>query len=86
MGKLPLNTRQDGGNIICWAPAVLEDIKAELAGSVHIRMEHLADEFDTGRLVGILFLEVHHQAECTIFERRVGRADYDGIPSISSVD
>lgn len=31
-----------------------------------------------------MFFEVHDQAECAIFERRVGGADDDGIPDISS--
>ena len=47
-------------------------------------MEHLADEFHARGLVGVLFFEVHDQAECAIFERRIGGADDDGIPNISS--
>jgi hypothetical protein len=47
-------------------------------------MEHLAYKFHTRGLVGVLFFEVHDQAECAIFERRVGGADDDGIPDISS--
>jgi hypothetical protein len=47
-------------------------------------MEHLADKLHTGRLVGVLFFEIHDQAECAIFERRVGGADDDGIPGIPS--
>jgi hypothetical protein len=43
-------------------------------------MEHLADEFNTRGLVGILFLEVHDQAECAILEGGVGGANDDGIP------
>jgi hypothetical protein len=43
-------------------------------------MEHLANKFDTWRLVGVLFLEMHDQAECTIFERGIGGANDDGIP------
>lgn len=82
----PLDTRQNGSHVICWAPSVLQDIEAELAGAVDIGVKHLADKFDAGRLVGVLFLEVHHQAEGSIFERRVGRADNDGIPIIPSVD
>ena len=47
-------------------------------------MEHLAYELHTRGLVGVLFFEVHDQAECPIFERGVGGADDDGIPDISS--
>lgn len=43
-------------------------------------MEHLTDELDTGRLVGILFLEMHDQTECAIFEGSISGADNDGIP------
>lgn len=43
-------------------------------------MEHLADELDCGRFVGILLLEVHHQPKCPILEGGVGRTDDDGVP------
>jgi hypothetical protein len=49
-------------------------------------MEHLANELDARGLVGILLLEVHHQAECTILEGSVGGADNDGIPVTSSAN
>jgi hypothetical protein len=49
-------------------------------------MEHLANELDTWRLVGVLFFKVHHQAECTILEGSVGGADNDGIPVTSSAN
>lgn len=49
-------------------------------------MEHLTDELDTGRLVGILFLEMHDQTECAIFEGSISGADNDGIPDIQSVE
>lgn len=77
---VPLDTRQDSSHIVCGAPAVLENIETKLAGSIDIGMEHLADELDSRGLVGILFLKVHYQAECTILEGSVGGADNDGIP------
>jgi hypothetical protein len=43
-------------------------------------MEHLADEFDARRFVGVLLFEVHDQAEGAVFEGRVGWADDDGVP------
>jgi hypothetical protein len=78
--NVPLNTSQDGRHVIGRAPAVLQDIKAKLPRTIDIRMEHLADKLDTWRLVGVLFLEMHDQAECTIFERGIGGANDDGIP------
>lgn len=86
MVTLPLNTGQDGCHIICRAPSVLENIKAQLAGTVDVGVEHLANELHPGRLIGVLFLEVHHQAEGSIFEGRISGADDDGIPSESLVD
>jgi hypothetical protein len=47
-------------------------------------MEHLANEFDARGLVWVLFFEIHDQAECAILEWRVGGANDDGIPDISS--
>ena len=44
-------------------------------------MEHLADELDTGRFVGILLFEVHHKSKSPILERRVCWADDHGVPS-----
>lgn len=43
-------------------------------------MEHLADELDSGRLVRILFLKMHHKSEGAILEWRVGGTNNDGIP------
>ncbi len=44
-------------------------------------MEHLADELDARRLVGVLFLELHHQPKCAIFEGGIGGPDDDSVPS-----
>lgn len=85
-GHKPLDTGENGSHIVCWAPSVLENIKAQLAGTVHVGVKHLADEFDPWRLVWVLFLKVHHQAEGSIFEGSIGRSDDDGIPRILSVD
>lgn len=77
---VPLNTCQDGCNIIRGAPPVLQDVQAQLARSVYIRMEHRADELDRRRLVGILFFEVHDKSECAILERSVCWTDNNGVP------
>lgn len=80
-----MDTSEDSGDIVCWAPPVLKNIEAQFAGTVDIGVEHLADEFNTRGLVRILLLEVHHQTEGPIFKRSVGRADDDGIPNDLSV-
>jgi hypothetical protein len=43
-------------------------------------MEHLADEFDTRRLVRIRFLEVHDETESPVLKRCVSWSDDDGVP------
>jgi hypothetical protein len=48
-------------------------------------VEHLADKFDLWWLVRILLLELHHQSERAVFERRIRRADDDGVPDVESV-
>ncbi len=79
---IPLNARQDGRDIIRRTPAVLQNIQTKLARSVDIRMEHLADEFNARWLIWVLLLEMHHQAECTILERRFCGADDHSVPNI----
>lgn len=77
---VPLNTCQDRRHIVRWAPSVLEDVQTELAGTIYVRMEHLADELDPGRLIWVLLFEVHNQAESAIFKRSVCWADNNGVP------
>ena len=80
----PLDTGQDGGDIVGGAPSILEDIETELAGGIDVGMEHLADEFHGRWLVRILFLEMHHEPEGSILERRVGGANNDRVPARGS--
>ena len=56
---MPLDACQDRSHIICRTPPVLQDIQAQFAGAVDIRMKHLADEFDPWWFVWILLFEVH---------------------------
>lgn len=77
----PLNAGQDGGNIIRGTPPVLEDVQTKLSGSVDVWMEHLADELDARRFVGILLFEMHHKSKGAILERRVSWADDHSVPS-----
>lgn len=79
--SIPLNTRQDSRNVICRTPAVLKDIKTQFSSRIHVRVEHLTDEFDLWRLVGILFFKLHNQSKSSIFERRISRSNNDGIPT-----
>ena len=58
----------------------MQNVETQLPCAIYIGMEHLTDELDTGRLVGILFLEMHDQTECAIFEGSISGADNDGIP------
>lgn len=77
----PLNTRQDRRDVVCRAPPVLQDVQAELPGGVHVRVEHLADELDLRRFVGVLFLELEDELEGAVFEGGVPRSDDDGVPT-----
>jgi hypothetical protein len=43
-------------------------------------VEHLRDELDAGRLVGVLLLEVHDEAEGAVLEGCVGGTDDYGVP------
>ena len=77
----PLNAGQNGCYVICWAPSILQNIQAEFASTVDVWVKHLADEFDAGRLVGILFFEVHNKTECTILKGGICWADDDSVPT-----
>lgn len=76
----PLDTRQDSRDIVRRAPSILQYIEAEFAGAVDVWVEHLGDEFDAGGFVGVLFFEVHDEAEGAVFEGGVCWADDDGVP------
>lgn len=65
-----LDARQDRRHIIRRGPAVLQDVEAELAVGVDVRMEHAREEFDSGRLVWVGFVEGECQLEGAVFERR----------------
>lgn len=77
----PLNARQHCSNIVRGTPPVLQDIQAQIAGGVDIRVEHGADEFDLRRLVWVLFLKMHHQPKGAVLEGCVGGTDDDGVPA-----
>lgn len=77
---VPLNTRQDGRDIVRGRPSVLENVQTQLARSVYVGVKHLADELDTRRLVGVRFLEVHHQPESSILKGGICWPDDDCVP------
>lgn len=80
--RVPLDTRKNSGDIISGTPSVLEDIEAQLARGVHVRVEHLTDELHKRRLIWILLLELHDESEGTVFEWRVGGSDDDRVPGV----
>ena len=43
-------------------------------------MEHLGDEFDAWGFVGVLFFEMHYEAEGAVFEGGICGANDDGVP------
>jgi len=43
-------------------------------------MEHLTDEFHAGGLIGVLFLEIHHQTKGSILKGCIGGANDNRIP------
>lgn len=76
----PLDTRQDSRHIICRTPPVLKNIQAQFASGVYVGVEHVADEFDSGRFVRVLLFEVHNESECAVFEGSICWADDDCVP------
>ena len=82
MLHIPLDAGQDGRDIVRRAPPVLQNVEAELARRVHVGVEHLTDELDRGRLVRVLFLEVHYEPKGSILEGGIRGADDDRIPVV----
>lgn len=66
-----LDTGQDRRNIVSRAPAVLENVQAELAIRVDIRVEHFAEEFHSRGLVGIGLVKRKEQLERAVLKRRI---------------
>ena len=77
----PLNAGQDGRNVVCGTPTILQNVQAEFSGAIDIRMEHLADKLDSGWLIGILLFEMHDESEGSIFERCICWSDDYGVPA-----
>ena len=66
-----LNARQDRGDIVCRAPSVLQDVKAELAVVVHVWVEHARQELDSWWFGRIALIEGEEELERAVFERCV---------------
>jgi len=75
-----LNTSQDRRNIVGWTPSILQDIQTKFTSGIDIGVEHLTDEFHRRRLIRVLLLEMHDEAEGAILEWGINRADYNGVP------
>lgn len=76
----PLNACENCGHIVSGTPAVLQDVQAKLSGGVNVGVEHLANKFDTWRLIRILLLKMHYQTKRAIFEGCICRPYDDSIP------
>ena len=70
--KETLNARKNGSNVICWTPSILENVQAELAICVDVRMEHSREELDSRGFIWIVFVERQRQLESPILEWCVG--------------
>lgn len=81
---IPLDTRQDCCNIVRGRPPVLQNIQAQLACAIYVRVEHLADKLHARWLVRVGFFEMHDEAEGAIFERCVSRAYNYCVPACLS--
>eukprot|EP00302_Diacronema_sp_CCMP2436_P053959 CAMPEP_0180065450 /NCGR_PEP_ID=MMETSP0985-20121206/8752_1 /TAXON_ID=483367 /ORGANISM="non described non described, Strain CCMP 2436" /LENGTH=149 /DNA_ID=CAMNT_0021995881 /DNA_START=748 /DNA_END=1197 /DNA_ORIENTATION=+ len=80
VAKQRLDGGQDGGNIVDGRPLVLQDVEADRAVRVHVRVEELRHELDRRRLVRVVLRELELQAEGAVLPRRVVRAKDDGVP------
>lgn len=67
-----LDGREDRGDVVGGRPAVLEDVEAQLAVRVDVRVEHAREELDGWRLVGVGLVEGEQELEGAVFEGRLG--------------
>jgi hypothetical protein len=58
----------------------LQDVQTQLSRTVDVGMEHLTDELDTWRFIGVLLLKMHDEPESAIFERGICGTDNDSVP------
>lgn len=67
-----MDTSKNRCHVVRGTPAVLEDVKTEFTIRINIGVEHFAQKFHTGGLVGVRFVERQKQLEGTILKGRVG--------------
>ena len=53
-----MEVRMAEWDVVGGGPPVLEDVEADAAVGVHVGVEHLGDELDRRRLVGVLLGEL----------------------------
>lgn len=75
-----LDGRQNGCNIVDRTPLVLQNVKADAAICIDVRMEHFCDEAHCGRLAWVVFCELKCQLEGSSFPGRIIGPEDDGAP------
>lgn len=63
-----LDAGQNSGDVVRWAPTVLQNVEAELSIRVYIWVEHPRQEFDSWRFVRVALIEGEEKFESAIFE------------------
>lgn len=76
-----LNASENGADIECRGPSVLQDVETQLATLVNVGMKHLRDKLYHRWFCWVLLVELDHEFECAILEWGVFWADNDGIPA-----
>lgn len=71
---------QDGGHVVRGTPPVLQDVQADAAVRVHVRVEHLGDEADRRRLVRVLLGKFYCQLKRAVLEGGVVRPENHSVP------
>ena len=69
-----LDGGEDGSDVISRAPPVLQDVQADVAAGVDVRVEDPVGELDDGCFVRVVLVKVQAEPEDTVGERCVGRA------------
>lgn len=65
-----LDTRQDGSDVVRRTPSVLQNVEAQLAVRIHVRVEHAREKLHGGGFVRVALVERQQQLERAVLERR----------------
>ncbi|KAI0564068.1 ubiquitin conjugating enzyme E2 [Gracilaria domingensis] len=76
-GKQRLDGEQDGSNLQGWAPLVLENVEADAAETIDVRVVDAGEKANFGRGHGVVFREEELELEATGGVRGLLRADDD---------